>query len=257
MNNLQQNILDKIKAGEIGMKPKWHFMLRGLLWVVATLMVALIVVYLLSFVMFALRESGLMFAPLFGWTGIVLFIVSSPWILIATSGVFLVVLYMLVSRYSFSYQKPLVYSMIGLVLLVIALSSLIQATNFHGRAGDFATRHGVPGLAPMYRDIGQRPARDITRGTVSELTDTTFMLTTENGDRYTVELTKRTKLPRASKLADGNVVYVFGPKEEERINAFGVRIDNGQPLPPPPGEKGERPNGPSPLEGGGERGAQP
>ena len=228
-------------------------MLRGLLWVVATLMVALIAVYLLSFVMFALRESGLMFAPLFGWTGIMLFIVSSPWMLIATSGVFLVVLYMLVSRYSFSYQKPLVYSMVGLVLLVIALSSLIQATNLHGRARDFAERHGVLGLAPMYRDIGERPARDITRGTVGELAETGFTLTTESGESYTVELTERTKLPRQIELTEGDAVYVFGPLKEGRIDAFGVRIDDGRPLPPPE-DNGKRPPRPLEQETGTERG---
>jgi hypothetical protein len=146
MNNLQKDILNKIKTGEIHMKPKWHFVLKGALWLTATIAVALMAVYLLSFVFFLMRESGLLFAPLFGWAGVVLFVVSSPWILIGVVGVFLGVLYLLVSHYSFSYQKPLVYSMIGSVLLVIALSSFIQATSFHGRAGDFVARPRVPGL---------------------------------------------------------------------------------------------------------------
>lgn len=246
MNNLQKDILNKIKAGEIGMVPKWHFVLRGVLWATATVVVALIAIYLLSFVMFVLNESGLVFAPLFGWSGIVLFIVRSPWLIIAAVGLFLIALYMLVSHYSFSYQKPLVYSMIGLVLGVIAISSLIQATNFHNRAGDFAERHGIPGLTPLYRDIGEHPPRDVTRGTISALGDTTFILTTENGDTYTVVLTERTKLPQHIKLTEGDAVFVFGPQKENNINAFGVRINDGRPLPPPPGEqggeRGERPS---------------
>ncbi|MCA9360447.1 hypothetical protein KC730_00980 [Candidatus Kaiserbacteria bacterium] len=247
MDNLQKNILNKIKAGEISMVPKWHFVLRGVLWATMTIVVALIAIYLLSFVMFALRESGLMFAPLFGWSGLVLFIVSSPWIIILASGFFLLALYVLVSHYSFSYQKPLVYSMVGLVFLVIALSSFIQTTGFHNQAGDFANRHGVPGLAPLYRGVGERPPQDVTKGTISELTDSQFTLIADSGEVYTVELNNRTKLPKQAELIEGESVFVFGHLEETTIKAFGVRINNGQ-QPRLPEERGE---------GGGERQSRP
>lgn len=216
------------------MVPKWHFILRSILWAMATIILALLAVYGLSFILFAMRETGLVFAPLFGWSGIMLLVVSSPWILIGAVLTFMLVLYILVSRYSFSYQKPLVYSMIGLVLLVIGLSSLIQTTTFHHRAGEFMSRHDVPGLALLYRGIDEHPTREITRGTVSKLTESDFVLTTKEGTQYTVRLTERTRFPQNTKLTNGNTVYVFGPIEAEYINAFGIRIDTGNLLPPPP-----------------------
>ena len=233
MNNLEKNILNKIKTGEIDMKPKWHFVLRGVLWAASTILVALIAIYFLSFILYALRESGLVFAPLFGWSGIVLFIVSSPWLLVGVVGVFLATLYLLVSHYSFSYKKPLVYSMVGLVLFVIILSSLLQVTNFHGRAGDFVNRHAVPGFTSLYRGVGERSPRDVTYGKVSEISDMTFNLTTVSGDVYLVKLSERTKLPRHTKLHEGDAVFVFGPNTEGGINAFGVRLDDGRLAPPP------------------------
>lgn len=171
-----------------------------------------------------MRESGLLFAPLFGWAGVVLFVVSSPWILIGVVGVFLGVLYLLVSHYSFSYQKPLVYSMIGSVLLVIALSSFIQATSFHGRAGDFVARHGVPGLTPMYKGVGERPSRNIASGEVIELTAEGFVMVTSSNEDVVVRVTKQTRIPRDMEIVIGDQVYVFGPQTNEGIiDAFGVR----------------------------------
>jgi hypothetical protein len=231
MNDIQNKLLEKIKAGEVAMKPRWQFVLQGLLWAGTTIVAALIAVYILSFVLFALHKSGLVFAPLFGWSGIVLFIVSSPWLLIGFVGALLLVLYVLVSHYAFSYRKPLVYSLLGVVLLVIAVASIIQQTNFHGRAGEFFERHEVPGLTPLYRDIEQKPPKDVTRGTLSNLTDKRFTLTTEKGVVYEVEFDEHTKLPPSRELAAGDIVMVFGPMTDTTIKAFGVRIHD-DPLPP-------------------------
>lgn len=218
------------------MVPRWHFVLHGLLWGAATVIVGLLAVYLLSFIMFAMHESGLIFAPFFGWSGFILFVVSSPWLLIGLLGLFLLILYILVSHYSFSYQKPLVYSMVILVLAVIAVSSLIHQTNLHGRAGDFVERHPVPGLSPLYRGVGEQPPRNIMRGTVGEVGENEFTLIEEMGEEYIVRLSERTKMPYEMELVADQAVMVFGPLMDEVIEAFGVRIDDGT-LPPPRGPK--------------------
>lgn len=240
MNNIQEKLLQKIKDGEVKMVPRWHFMLKGLLWGAATVTVALVAVYLLSFVLFALHESGLIFAPFLGPDGVMLFIVSTPWLILGVVALFLFALYVLVSKYSFSYKKPLVYSMVGVVLLVIAVSAVIKETNFHGRAGEFMDRHSVPGFAPMYRDLDKRPPKDITKGTISALTETSFTLTTEAGEEYVVGMNEKTKLPRDEALEEGDAVMVFGPLSENTIKAFGVRFDDGT-MPPPPEGGGDRP----------------
>jgi len=232
MKNIQENLLNKIKTGEITMVPRWRFVLHSLLVAVATIVVALIAVYLLSFIMFALHESGLIFAPLFGWSGIVLFIVSSPWILIGLLGIFLCLLYLLVSRYSFSYRKPLVYSIVGVVLMVVAVSSLIQQTALHHRTRDFVERHNFPGLAPLYRNAERKPSRAMTGGIITEINGSDFVLKTEETGLYHVTISNRTKLPWEAELAVGDKVLVFGPVQGKMINAFGVMIDDGS-LPPP------------------------
>lgn len=231
MNDLQQKLLEKIKAGEVTMVPRWHFLLRGLLWATALVTVALVAIYLLSFIFFMLRHSGLMFAPLFGWHGLMIFVVSSPWILVGMLGLFLCALYLLVTHYSFSYQKPLVYSMIGVVLFVIAVASLIQQTSMHERIRTFATEREVPGLAPLYRDATERKSDEVTRGEIRQLSESGFMLKTVENEVYPVIVSGHTKLPFNHALEVDDAVMVFGPLREGSIDAFGVRLDDGQ-LPP-------------------------
>ncbi|MCA9366995.1 hypothetical protein KC887_01875 [Candidatus Kaiserbacteria bacterium] len=239
MNNIKDTLLQKIKTGEVTMTPRWHFMLRGVLFAATTIIVALLAVYFLSFILYMLRESGLVFAPTFGWAGIVLFVSSSPWILIAVVGVFLITLYVLVSHYSFSYKKPLVYSMIGIVLFVIAVSSLIEQTNLHDHTRDFVQHHALPGLTPLYEKIEHHAPRDVSRGTITELTEDGFMLQERfENDVLHVTITATTKLPPGHPLAVDDTVLVFGPERENTIEAFGVRLDDGSPprdaMPPPP-----------------------
>lgn len=51
MNNLTQNILKKIKEGEVTMQPRWHFVLRTALMICGVVLASLIAVYLFSFVL--------------------------------------------------------------------------------------------------------------------------------------------------------------------------------------------------------------
>lgn len=229
MNTIKEKLIEKIQAGEVSMVPKWQFVLQTVLFAVGTVIVAVVAIYLLSFVLFALHRTGILFAPLYGWHGFMLFIVSSPWFLISLVGVFLVVLYLLVTHFSFSYKRPLVYSMVGTALLVVMTASLIHQTTMHERLEQFVDHHNVPGLAPMYRGIGEetRPDGMIT-GVILAISDESITLQTKRGEEIFILLTSKTKLPRRGTLEVGQEVFVFGNKNDDEIEAFGVRPANGR-----------------------------
>lgn len=223
MKNFKDNIINKIKTGEIDMKPRWHFVLKSLLLVSGLLTVALLVIYLLSFIFFALRQSGIAFAPLYGFKGVSLFVMSSPWLLIALAGVFVVLLYVLVTKYSFSYQKPLLYSMIGVILLVLVGSFVLQETGMHQRLQQYSERHNVPVFTPLYKGLkGERPD-NVLQGTITELTSEGFILQVESGDRVIVVTTEETRQRPTDVRFVGESVFVFGDREGETISAFGIR----------------------------------
>ncbi|MFN3188420.1 MAG: hypothetical protein ACK42D_02660 [Candidatus Paceibacteria bacterium] len=238
MTNLKYKIIEKIKAGQVAMKPKWYFVLQTFLWVASLLLVAMIAVYLLSFVFFVLYRSGLWYAPSFGWSGLVFFVVSWPWLLIILVGFFLLLLYLLVTHFAFSYKKPLVYSLLGVVLFVIGISSFIQYTMIHDRIHSFSVRHQLPGFSPLYRDIQERRPEGMVVGAVTQITENGFIMSTERNGLETVLITNRTK-HRNDKYTIGDRVIVFGKKSGVGIEAFGIRLhDESIPsfLPPRPNQ---------------------
>lgn len=230
MNALKEKLIEKIKEGEVVMVPRWHFVLRTALIALGVVIVALIAVYLFSFILYALHKSGVLFAPLFGWHGIMLFVVASPWLLILIVGLFLLTLYLLVSRYAFSYKKPLVYSMLGIVLFVIAAASLIHQSMLHEHMGQFLERRPVPGLAPLYKDAGERRPEGVLMGTIIAVTSDTLTLETNRGE-ITVLIDERTKMPRGNAIREGAEVTVIGMPSEDGLRALGIR---------PLGERGKQ-----------------
>lgn len=229
MNDIKNNIIHKIKAGEVQMVPRWQFVLKALLLALSVIIVGMLSVYCLSFVLFALHETGVWFAPGFGLAGLLFFLMASPWMLISLVGVFLLVLYFLVTRYSFSYRKPLVYSLIGVVLFVTAVSSFIQYTAMHARINAFAERHEVPGLAPLYRGLAKDRPGSLVVGTLVSVDQAKVEVVTDQGVVVEIALSTRTKLPPHKPLVVGDVVMVFGRFEGDDLVAFGVRYVSDEP----------------------------
>jgi len=223
MNNFKQNILKKIKSGEVDMKPRWHFVLKSLLFILGIVTVTLVIIYLLSFILFTLRQSGVGFAPLYGFRGISIFAMSSPWLLIASAGAFVTVLYILITRYSFSYQKPLVYSLVGVILFTLLGSLLIHQTNIHPRLQQLSERNNMPIFTPLYRKASQHHPENVTVGVIVEINDKGFIIQSDQGDLLTVLITKATKQRRDSTYVVNQKVFIFGEKTEDTITAFGVR----------------------------------
>lgn len=237
MNTFKDNIIQKIKEDEVRMKPRWHFILRSLLFVVGLIIVALVATYLLSFVFFILHRTGLWFTPGFGMHGLMFFVVSSPWLLITMVVLFSILLYVLVQHYAFSYRKPLVYSMVGVVLFVIAVASLIGQTTMHERVRVFLEERPVPGFAPLYRVGNERP-HGLFVGTITQVRDDGFMLTTDTGETIMVHVSERTKRPPHATYEAGGHVLIFGERSDGTVSALGIRMVDEQFLAPEPRVRG-------------------
>lgn len=223
MTEFKNNIINKIKSGEVEMIPRWHFMLRATLLAISVIILALVSIYFLSFILFVFHQTGLWFTPSFGTFGLVFFVVSSPWIIISFVGLFLFTLYILVRQYSFSYQKPLVYSMIGIVLFVIGVASFIQQTTMHERIGQFVEERQVPGMAPLYRGYTGELPPGVIVGSVTSLEDDVLMLETTDGEDVRVLIDAYTKLPRNGTFTVGEHVFVLGEHHNGVIEARGIR----------------------------------
>ncbi len=229
MNDFKEKLIKKIQSGEIDMKPKWHFVLKTILLISGIVLSALLAIYLLSFIFFTLHRSGLIFAPGYGMRGLGIFITASPWLLIVLAIIFLTTLYILVKKYSFSYKRPLLYSMIGVLFLVSLASFALERTQMHDRIQSFAEKTNLPGISPFYRStLGQTP-EGVTLGTIEEITDTGFVITNNEGKKITIITDSKTRQKPGSSYSKGDQLLIYGKKSsEDTINAYGIRkVDDG------------------------------
>ncbi len=221
MTDFKQQLIDKIKEGDLEMKPRWHFVVQTAFFLAGIILSALIVVYLLSFITFVLQQNGAWFAPGYGWQGLMLFLLASPWIIIGFSFLFLGLLVILAHRYSFCYERPFLYTLLGVCSIALMGAYLAERAEFHPRMHVFLNQNNVPGLAPMYKKAETRPAA-IAAGTISSFTENGFMLKTESDEMIRIVFKQNTKLAPEWKN-EGINIMVFGNRASNTIIAIGVR----------------------------------
>lgn len=225
-SSLREVVLEKIKRGEVTMRPKWQFMLKGALVVLGVMLLTLTLLYLVSFVFFALRQTGVWFAPSFGWRGMRAFFIGIPWLLVLLSLVFITVLEILVKRYAFAYRKPLLYSVLGIVLLVFIGGFVVAKTTFHRGMYRRMEGRGLPIAGPLYRAYGVPHFKQIHPGVISSTTDQGFILANQRGESITIIVTPATRLPLGFDFIEGDQVVVFGLRDDDYVQALGVREVN-------------------------------
>ena len=226
-NSIKSDILEAIHEGKITMRPKWHFMLRSTLAIAGGVIIALTLLYLASLIIFVLRQDGVWFVPVFGPRGWFAFLISLPWLLIWLVLVFIVILEILVRHFAFAYRRPLLYSALAILCLVVLGGFLVAATGLHRHFGRYAVRNGLPFAGPLYRDAGRPTLPDVRRGKVLNTTTTGFIMKSIPGDIVRVIITPRTRLPYGMDLIPGDGVIVFGHGTATTVEAFGMReVDN-------------------------------
>ena len=221
--SLQERILGAVKNGEIQMRPRWHFILKAVLGIVGGSMIILALIYLVSFIIFGLQKSGILFIPSFGFKGLFIFMISLPWLLILLLGVFIFILEMLVRKYSFAYRQPLLYSALAIVCVVFVSGIIIAQTPLHGRISEFSIRHHIPMMEPAYDEIEKPVIPQVHRGEIIEFNPTGFVMKNPRTEMLMIIITPQTRLPFGSEFETGDMVVVLGPREGNIVHALGVR----------------------------------
>ncbi|OGE88009.1 MAG: hypothetical protein A3J07_02000 [Candidatus Doudnabacteria bacterium RIFCSPLOWO2_02_FULL_49_13] len=245
MNNndhksIKDNVLGAIETGKVIMRPKWHFLLQATLLVVGTVLSILTGIYLVSFIIFILHQTGVWFIPGFG--GPRLLFTSLPWILVLIAIIFIILLEFLVKKYSFGYRKPLLYSTIGVILVVLTGGFVIAQTPLHRGLFDRARDHRLPIGGGFYRQFGmQRPPGNVAVGTVTEIIDKGFKISDPRGDIIDIIIDDKTEFPTGKDIAVDNHIVVLGQRQDSTVTADSIRKVEENDFPAPPGFRGRRP----------------
>jgi hypothetical protein len=236
--SISEQIITAARNGNLKMRPKWQFILRACLWLVGLAAVLLALLYFFSLFLFITRRTGIWLAPIFGFHGILIFLTSLPWLLVLAVLIFVVILEVLVHHYYFAYRMPLLYSALGVLLVVVAGGMVLAGTPLHdilshcprpgshppdglGRVG------GPPCGTGIYRDLDSQRFKNIHQGVISDFDGGDFILTDSQQEALRIIVTRKTRLPFGDDFTVGDNVVVVGDRHGDQIEAFGIsRVDN-------------------------------
>jgi hypothetical protein len=227
-NSIRNQVLLEVESGRVSMKPRWHFILLGTLAALGGVIIALLLLYLISFIIFAVHQTGVSFVPAFGLRGWVRFLTALPWLLIVFSLVFMGILEVLVRRYSIAYSRPLLVSLGGIIVVAVAGGCIVARTTFHRQLFVRAQQHHLPMLGErFYRGFGSARFTDLQRGVIVATTSEGFEITNPWGEQVRVVITPQTRLPFDDEFAPGKMVLIFGDGTST-VRAFGIRAIGGE-----------------------------
>lgn len=225
-----------VKNGQLKMKPKWHYFLKTSLWLIGLTTILLSALYLFSLFLFIAHRTGIWIVPVFGLRGMLIFLISLPWLLILAVLLFIVILEISVRHYSFAYRLPLLYSALGVLLIVVVGGAILAGTPLHDMLSHCPppgakTVGGLPGPEPnrrvpcgtgFYRDLGPKRFENIYKGVIEGFDSDNFTITDRHQDKLLIVVTKKTRLPFGQDFSVGDMVVVVGYRNGNQVDAFGI-----------------------------------
>ena len=227
---MKDEILKAIEGGRLTMRPKWQFITRTALVIVGIILIALTTVYITSFTVFILRKTGIWFVAGFGFHDFSLFLISLPWILITIAIIFILLLEILIKRYSFAYGKPFIYSALGIIVLVTVSAITIGSTSFHEHFFDQAQNGKMPFAGPFYEHITRQP-ENITVGNVVQIFSNGYSIQDSREETFIVVIGPHTNVQTSKGFSIGDIILVVGKREHRIIEAMEIKKPDHMPVP--------------------------
>lgn len=222
-NSIENNILKAIESGQVKMHSKWYFVLKTTAFAAGITLAVLALLYIASFIVFVLRQSGAWFMPAFGPRGFGIFFTSLPWLLIALAVLFIVLVQILVRHYSFGYSKPLIYPAAFIILLALLGGFAVAELPLHRSLFLRARQHHLPFASGIYLRYGMPPKGNVTAGTVIQTQADGYIILTAEDETVTVIKNSDTRFPLGADFNTGDTIIVFGQADDGTIKALGIR----------------------------------
>ncbi len=230
-NQVQNEVLERIRSGQVHMRPRLFFVLETATVVLVAACILATSVWLASFISFGLRLSGNESLLGFGTRGSLIFFSLFPWGLAVLDLALIMLLTLLLRRFRFGYRKPLLY-LLGAAVLGGTVTGLLfdRGTRFHDDRFEEAETGELSGpLEALYEGARSRAPEEhgIYRGFVLTKAEDAFILThddhDDDGDDGTWTVRPAGSFDMDS-IRIGDRVYVAGEREDGEIEAYGIRV---------------------------------
>jgi len=215
-NSIKDKILSEIKKGDIKMHPKFTYALKAIFVIVAVLILVAIMIFLMSFIVFSLENNGAQFLIGSGFVGILYLMHSLPWVLIIIILIAIVLIETLIKRFKFAYRRPLIYSLLTVLIAGVACGFLMHHESFH---------RGVSCLIndSFYRDRENINLPNTYKGKILELDQNFIKIEEINGRMVEAIFPTESFKFREKEIERGDRIIFTGIKENAKINISNYR----------------------------------
>ena len=233
LNNIKENVLNKIKEQNIKKRPTWYFMIRSIFVSAFIFMSVFFVVYFSSFMQLLSYEQEFKKASRLGTQGFFILMQTIPWMIIVFLLIALTALHFLVRYFEFGYQRPILYTMLGTLLATFLLSYLIGYLDKESRLARLGENRKIPFLNNFHDKYRDGRQGRLLHGIIIEKKDNYIIVqASRSSSTVEVEINKQTKgVDKLEGLELGSNVFVvlsngFKDKDEALL------IDVKKPLMP-------------------------
>ena len=204
-------IIGTIKSGEAKMHSRVYFVVQAVLAVIGAIVLFFSILFVATFIIFALQQNGGFFATNFGPGGWNVFLASLPWTIFLLSLALLLILWILLRRYPAVYHQPFLYTLLLLIIVISIVAVFFFPSSIHGGIFRYASRNQVPVISNVY-EFETAPPSDagIYRGLVVARATSSFVLENAAGQTSTVLVMPIDASSELRAADPGDYVIIFG-----------------------------------------------
>ena len=220
--NLRETIEQKITQGDVTKKTRWYFIVRRIILIAGGVLALCLAIYFGSFMFFLFNDQGIGLLTAFGWEGGLELLGLLPWIIMILIVLIVITIELVGWRFTRLYRQPFIYSIFGLVVVILLASTLIERTHLHRALLESAEHNNLPVAGYFYHQFGHPSAPNVHFGEVLEQQPTVWQIRTREG-KFMVVITSRTHFPLGDDIVTQDHVLIFGPTANGTITARGIR----------------------------------
>ncbi len=226
-HDLKDEVLNKIRTGDVHMKPKSYFALKIISLAFVAALIVIVAAWLVSFVIFSLNISERSALLGFGWRGIRTFLWLFPWRLFLVEVILIALLGILIRHFRFSYRSPMLYSLLGGMFLSGLLALVMNGGAVQEALLQQHQQDNLPLIGQMYERV-ERPERpddrpEVIRGIIMSMEENTMIVKDADEENELINVL----LPESAFLGPafmiGDEVFVAGDLVGDTLQAYGIK----------------------------------
>lgn len=207
--SIDQEILEKIEQQRLTMRSRRDLAVHRAWLIAAVVSCALFMVFLASFMLYALHRTGVLYLPLFGSRAIAYLLHPFSWFtgsLFFGGPVLVIIIGILIGRKARLYRMPLLYVWLILGTSFLAIGVLVFMSPLHGALQS----RRLPVLGALYNAATCSTETNTATGIVRESSADGFKLVTLSKKMIPVRLVSSTIIERGYSVHDNDAVIVIG-----------------------------------------------